>query len=256
MDDLKDIDVDGGKLSTSAVVYDDKRLSYVGQDVTRIPLVLCKLYGSRVHTLDLSYNSLTSLANLEYFPHLSELILDNNHLGDHMVFPHLPNLHTLSLNKNNISDLENLLLKIDTHFPNLKYLSLLGNTACPHQLIDTEKDEEDYQRYRYFVLYNLPQLQFLDSRPVKNHERREALQRGQYCKVAKPGVQSWQQGSNGEEERTTLWGGRRGEERNSYAPLPMNTKSASEHHGMYGKNRIRYAGNHSEGNRFIKNKDL
>ncbi|KAI5703524.1 hypothetical protein M8J76_005297 [Diaphorina citri] len=250
MDDLKDVEVDESKsVSTSAVCYEDKRLSYVGQDVTRIPLVLCKLYGSRVHTLDLSYNSLTSLTHLEYFPHLSELVLDNNHLGDYMVFPNLPNLHTLSLNKNNITDLEHLLLKIDTHFPNLRYLSLLGNSACPHQMTDSEKDEEDYQRYRYFVLYNLPQLQFLDSRKVKEDERREALRRGQYCKVAKPPAQH-----SGDE--ATLGYSRRTEDRNSYAPLPLNRKAPSEHHGMYGKNRIRYAGTHSEGNRFIRNNDL
>lgn len=251
MDDLKDVDVDEGKsVSTSAVNYEDKRLSYVGQDVTRIPLVLCRLYGSRVHTLDLSYNSLTSLAHLEHFPHLSELILDNNHLGDFMVFPHLPNLHTLSLNKNNISDLEHLLSKIETHFPNLRYLSLLGNAACPHQMTDSEKDEEDYQRYRYFVLYNLPQLQFLDSRKVKPDERQEALRRGQYCKVAKPAV-----ATNNE---ATLGGfaTRRNEDRHNYAPLPLSTKPPTDHHGIYGKNRMRYAGNHSEGNRFIRNKDL
>lgn len=28
------------------------------------------------------------------------------------------------------------------------------------------KEEEDYQRYRYLVLFHLPHLKFLDSRPV------------------------------------------------------------------------------------------
>lgn len=253
MDDLKDVDVDDSRsVSTSAVCYEDKRLSYVGQDVTRIPMVLCKLYGSRVSTLDLSYNSLTSLSNLEYFPHLSELVLDNNHLGDYMVFPNLPNLHTLSLNKNRISDLEHLLSKIEVHFPNLRYLSLLGNAACPHQMTDSEKDEEDYQRYRYFVLYNLPQLQFLDSRQVRPEERQEALRRGQYCRVAKPPAQS-KEAPLGHSH--TGYSQRRTEEA-SYAPLPLSSKAPTDHHGIYGKNRMRYAGTHSEGNRFIKNNDL
>lgn len=33
--------------------------------------------------------------------------------------------------------------------PALEYLSLLGNEACPNQLVSLDKDEDDYQRYRY-----------------------------------------------------------------------------------------------------------
>lgn len=32
--------------------------------------------------------------------------------------------------------------------PSLQYLSLLGNIACPNELVCKEKDEDDYQRYR------------------------------------------------------------------------------------------------------------
>lgn len=32
--------------------------------------------------------------------------------------------------------------------PALQYLSLLGNEACPNQLVSLDKDEDDYQRYR------------------------------------------------------------------------------------------------------------
>lgn len=32
--------------------------------------------------------------------------------------------------------------------PSLHYLSLLGNEACPNQLVSPDKDEDDYQRYR------------------------------------------------------------------------------------------------------------
>lgn len=32
--------------------------------------------------------------------------------------------------------------------PGLQYLSLLGNQACPNQLVSPDKDEDDYQRYR------------------------------------------------------------------------------------------------------------
>lgn len=33
--------------------------------------------------------------------------------------------------------------------PSLEYLSLLGNEACPNQLVSLDKDEDDYQRYRF-----------------------------------------------------------------------------------------------------------
>lgn len=36
--------------------------------------------------------------------------------------------------------------------------------ACPNELV--EKQEADYARYRLLVIYHLPHLQFLDSRPV------------------------------------------------------------------------------------------
>jgi hypothetical protein len=47
-----------------------------------------------------------------------------------------------------IRNLELLLTKIAHNLPLLHYLSLLGNAACPNQLSDADKDEEDYQRYR------------------------------------------------------------------------------------------------------------
>jgi len=62
-----------------------------------------------------------------------------------------------------ISNLDLLLNKIAQNLPSLHYLSLLGNAACPNQLSDPDKDEEDYQRYRYwlllldlyFIIYNI-----------------------------------------------------------------------------------------------------
>ncbi|KAF6317505.1 hypothetical protein mRhiFer1_010374 [Rhinolophus ferrumequinum] len=44
-----------------------------------------------------------SLEGLSAFGSLEELILDNNLLGNDLVLPGLPRLHTLSLNKNQIS---------------------------------------------------------------------------------------------------------------------------------------------------------
>lgn len=141
-------------------------MCYSGQNCTRIPDVLSHLYGPKVQSLDLSFNELITLKGLDTFTDLRELVLDNNKLGDNIVIPRLPKLHTLSLNKNQvfwkkktpsilvkrvwlqICNLEMLLKQIKNNLPALTYLSLLGNHACPNQLSNSENDEEDYQRYR------------------------------------------------------------------------------------------------------------
>ncbi|TWW78961.1 Leucine-rich melanocyte differentiation-associated protein [Takifugu flavidus] len=118
-----------------------------------------------------------SLAGLRPFAELEELVVDNNLLGNDLRLPRLANLHTLTLNKNQIS--------FGAPSP-LAYLSLLGNEACPNQLVSPDKDEDDYQRYRYFVLHKLPHLKFLDSRKVTRREVTEARTRGAFMKVVKP----------------------------------------------------------------------
>ena len=40
--------------------------------------------------------------------------------------------------------------------------------------------------FRYYVLYKLPKLKFLDSRPVKEDERKEAQRVGAYMKIVVP----------------------------------------------------------------------
>jgi len=49
--------------------------------------------------------------------------------------------------------LENLVTQIKYNMPSLRFLSLIGNKACPTQLIDFEKDENDYKRYRLLQYY-------------------------------------------------------------------------------------------------------
>ncbi|XP_041970605.1 leucine-rich melanocyte differentiation-associated protein-like [Aricia agestis] len=214
-------------------------LSYCGQECTKIPSGFCRMYGETTRYLDLSYNNLETLKGLENFPKLEELILDNNNLGDNITFPSLPRLKTLSLNNNEITDLESLISKLQDKYPALTYLSLLGNKACPDQLSDLEKDASDYQRYRYFVLYNLKQLRFLDSRCVKLSEHVEANSRGAFMSVRRPRV---------EEQHH--------EPRPSARPLPVDFASLGKHKGAYGKCNYKYTGKHSEGNRFILNSDL
>ncbi|XP_064001575.1 leucine-rich melanocyte differentiation-associated protein isoform X1 [Pogoniulus pusillus] len=164
----------------------NKNVSYIGQDCEEIPEFLGRKYGRMAKRLDLSFNLLRSLEGLKTFSYLEELILDNNLLGNDLLLPRLPHLHTLTLNKNQISELESLLDHLAEVVPSLQYLSLLGNMACPNELVCKENDEDDYQRYRYFVLHKLSNLKFLDTRKVTRKEREEALVRGAFMKVVKP----------------------------------------------------------------------
>lgn len=228
-------------MAPSTVSMIDGRLCYSGQNCIRIPDALTKLYGHKVQSLDLSYNELITLKGLDTFTDLRELVLDNNQLGDNISIPRLPKLHTLSLNKNQICNLELLLKQIKTNLPALTYLSLLGNHACPNQLSNSENDEEDYQRYRYYVLYHLPNLKFLDSNSVKVDELKQAKSRGKFMNVVSPNK------FDGIVDIPAHF---------NYTPLPKSLRSPEDYKGAYGKCRYRYSGKHSEGNRFISNNDL
>ncbi|XP_071667913.1 leucine-rich melanocyte differentiation-associated protein isoform X5 [Patagioenas fasciata] len=140
----------------AGVVVSGAQVSYISQDCEEIPEFLGRKYGRVAKRLDLSFNLLRSLEGLKTFSYLEELILDNNLLGNDLRLPRLPHLHTLTLNKNQISELESLLDHLAEVVPSLQYLSLLGNMACPNELVCKEKDEDDYQRYRLLVI--LPPL--------------------------------------------------------------------------------------------------
>lgn len=230
-------------------VFTDGQLSYLGQDIEEIPTDLTTEYADRTVHLDLSFNRLRNVNGLEKFVQLRDLILDNNELADDVTFPHINTLDTLFLNKNRITDLDSLIQQLGVSFPNLTYLSLLGNTACPNQLSSTEKDEDDYRRYRYYVLYHLPQLKFLDSSAVLVSELREAKQRGQFMQVVRPA-------EDPDQEETTE------NNQSQYSPLPQGKSPVDQEEteaqrlGFFGKTKYVYYGRHSEGNRFIRNKDL
>ncbi|XP_025415013.1 leucine-rich melanocyte differentiation-associated protein-like isoform X1 [Sipha flava] len=237
-------------------VYSDSVLSksqlcYVGQEVTCIPEILGKMYGSKVKSLDLSFNNLTTLNHSELFSDLEEFVLDNNNLNDNIKLPRLPNLQILSMNNNNITDLENLVTQIKYCMPSLRFLSLLGNKACPTQLIDFEKDENDYKRYRYSVLYYLPELRFLDSRPVTNEELDAAMTKGEYTKIIRP-----KRLNEPLDWRSTCGSQSNGNISNIFSPLSAIPTQEIHHQAAYGRRRFRYTGKQSEGNRFILNRDL
>lgn len=222
-------------------------MSLVCREAKNIPETIGRKYGKVVKILDLSSNELRSLNGLYCFENLEELILDNNQLGDDVEIPVMANLHTLTLNKNNISNLDGFLDKVSKNLPSLKYLSLLSNQACPNELSFSYRDEEDYQRYRYYVLYRLPKLTFLDSRPVKQDERDEAQRVGAHMKIMAPSDEDLISNTADSLEST---------ESLKYTPLPSNSITAGDHKGTFGRCRYVYYGKQSEGNRFIRNNEL
>ncbi|XP_067046834.1 leucine-rich melanocyte differentiation-associated protein-like [Acropora muricata] len=228
-----------------SVVLNGCQLSYVGQEAESIPGIIGRKYGKVVKRLDLSYNQLRTLNGIHLFEDLEELILDNNQLGDDVEIPLLQHLHTLTLNKNKIANLDVLLDKIARNLPSLNYLSLLSNQACPNELSFSHRDEEDYQRYRYYVLYRLPALNFLDSRRVKAAEKEEAKRVGAHMKIIAPSSEDLNSLMHASAEETE-----------AYSPLPSASSSPGDHKGTFGRCKYIYFGKHSEGNRFIRNDEL
>ncbi|XP_037029309.1 leucine-rich melanocyte differentiation-associated protein-like [Bradysia coprophila] len=233
------------RVAWSNVLFDeaDEKLIFVDQELTTLPDAVVNLYHSRVRKMDLSFNQLTSLDGVEFFSRLDELILDNNQLGDNIRIPKTKSITTLSLNNNKITNLNILLIKLSTFLPNIAYLSLLGNPACPNEFFATKSD---YQNYRYFVVSALPNLKFLDSSKVSSFERQNAdelstIEENPFLKFFDPKNIF----KNFTKSRNVL-----------YSPLPDSFRAAGEHRGVYKKCRCEYVGDQSEGNRFISNKDL
>lgn len=231
---------------SSKLSQDPSQVSCVGSDVEKLAQSFIDAYSSVARRLDLSYNRLKSLEGIEKFAVLEELVLDNNQLTDDSLsnIPSLPHLRTLTLNKNNICDIETLLSKLTVMCPKLRYLSLLGNQACPHEMLGGGHDDEDYQRYRYYVLYKLPKLTFLDSRAVSAGERSEAKRKGEFTKVVRPTSNLFEETSR--QQAPAL----------GYTPLPKSTTVAGQHKAVFGQCKYVYYGKHSEGNRFIRNNQL
>ncbi len=181
-----------------------------------------------MHTLDLSHQH-TDLATLVSHAHnLHTLVLDHNQLYDIQLLPNLPLLHTLSLNNNNLHDFNQTLACIANNCPNIKALALMRNPICPDPYFADHAHTAEllYHKYRVQVLRALPALVFIDASPVTPAERREAR---------KP-VEDKGETGEGQHE------------------IPQ--ARAKKQGAIITKARVRYDGNNSEGNRFIKNKDL
>ncbi|GAB0091990.1 hypothetical protein DMENIID0001_069190 [Sergentomyia squamirostris] len=248
--------------SNVVFVESERRLILSELELHEIPDPIINLYHNRVFQLDMSFNKLTSISGLSLFSTLEELIFDNNQLG-HITFSPNKNLKLLSLNNNMIKNLDYLLDNIKESFPHLDYLSLLGNPCCPFPIYVTSTgsiDERVYQKYREKVLNHLPGLQFLDSTPIRLDERMKLLEKlppiypaecdrriekfTQISGIVRKTFSSIHQGRFGKSRPTT------------YNPLPPTVRGGQQNRGAYVKCKFKYVGAHSEGNRFILNKDL
>ncbi|XP_037572362.1 leucine-rich melanocyte differentiation-associated protein [Dermacentor silvarum] len=108
------------------------------------------------------------------------------------------------------------------------------------------------QGYRYYVIYKLRQLKFLDSRAVTSAERAEARRVGAFMRVARPplhvgGSVPWADGGSDSEADAYR-----------YTPVPPIPTHGIGRQRMtvYGMLKYKYTGKHSEGNRFIRKEEL
>jgi hypothetical protein len=191
-----------------------------------------------VKSLDVSFNALESLEFVNGFGVLESLVADSKAVGSQQAWSPKPTLTTLSVNDNKIDDLELFLGRVREAFPNLTFLSLLKNPCCPNYFMG--KDQQDYNRYRLFVVSMLPLLKFLDSTRVTVEERSEAKRVGHLMRVAKP-QQPLVRAEQAEEESD--------EEKPEEAVAGRGKVS-------FGVSRYVYYGKQSEGNRFITNEEL
>jgi len=228
--------------SSLFISVDGDHLSLVGHDLLSLPPDVGTQYGDQIKELDLSYNSIIKLDNLEHFNDLHTLVVDNNRLESFQSFPYFEKLKTLSVNNNNITDLKEFIDCVKDKLPNLTYMSMLKNPACPSELI-VGRDTDDYQRYRYYVLFRLKGLRFLDSTPVSETERREAIRIGHLSLPARPDPSQYKRPSTVADEEI---------------PKELSPELKQEGIGKasFGVSNYVYYGRQSEGNRFIVNDDL
>jgi len=128
-------------------------------------------------------------------------------------------------------------------FPNLTYLSMLKNPACPNYF--TGKDMDDYKRYRLYVIYRMKKLKFLDYSPVTNEERKEATKRGPYLVTVKADLTQLKTQNPVKEDDTS-----------ALPSLPDTLQPEGKGAARFGISNYVYVGKHSEGNRFITDENL
>lgn len=224
----------------------EKKLCFIGNDAESIPAELINQFGFKTIILDISFNCLSDLAELEQFPYIEELICDNNLLTEKSDFPKLDHLKLFSCNKNNIEDIYMFIEKIQIQFPNITYLTMLGNLACPNQLVDLSKDDYDYSRYRKYVLHSLRKLRFLDCYEITDYEKEIIQKEKQFY-----GVITYK----GDDRTRNIEKAKKKGAKENWTPLPEPNQEKKAK-SSFGYSKYVYHGKQSEGNRFILNSDL
>jgi len=213
-----------------------------------LPKDIVDTYGPNIKKLDLTENSIKTGANFELLKKLEVLVLDKNSFESFAEWPVISTLHTLWLNNNNITDIGALMDSIAKLFPNLKYLSLMKNPSVPDMYF-SDNEYEAYMRHRFYVIWRLKKLQFLDATAISAEERQEAEKKGKFMQVAKPKPQPKAAPSSpapGDEDKSQQ------NDQKEQAPQEHKPKVAT----FLAKGKARYDGSNSEGNRFIVNDDL
>ncbi|KAI8354651.1 leucine-rich repeat-domain-containing protein [Blakeslea trispora] len=112
--------------------------------------------------IDFTNNDLRVLGNFPRLNRLQHLFLNSNRISkiDHELNHYVPNLQTIILSNNSISELGDLEALVECK--KLTHLSLLDNPV-------TKK-----KHYRLYLIHKLPQLRVLDFNKVKLAEKKEA----------------------------------------------------------------------------------
>lgn len=111
------------------------------------------------------------MSSLCTFTQLQTLVLDDNELTTIASLPPLPSLRALSLNNNELTDLHNTIIAIQSRCSKLTFLSLLGNPCCPCELRSSSYAmQKKNAAYRAQVIMALPDLQHLDFRATDTEE--------------------------------------------------------------------------------------
>ncbi|PWY75416.1 L domain-like protein [Aspergillus heteromorphus CBS 117.55] len=114
--------------------------------------------------IDLTDNDITSVGNFPFFPRLRTLLLARNRVKQIQpsISTSIPNLSALVLTANNMSELADL--------DPLHSLSKLTHLV----LVDNPVTRKEH--YRYYVIWRLPSVRFLDYQKVKDAERSAATE--------------------------------------------------------------------------------
>ncbi|EAW12967.1 U2 snRNP complex subunit LEA1 [Aspergillus clavatus NRRL 1] len=124
--------------------------------------------------IDFTDNDISSLANFPFFPRLRTLLLARNRVKhiQPAIASSIPNLSTLVLTANNMSELADL--DPLRNLARLTHLVLMENPVTrkePRVLSDLTISP---QHYRYWIIWRIPTVRFLDYQKVKDAERAKA----------------------------------------------------------------------------------